>query len=175
MALVISSLPRRSRGVRSLLAGAALFAVGGLSLTSHAAGRETYSWAAVGVTFIHNATLALWIGALALIAVVPDADRWTELRQFAKRALPLALIAVAAGIVSAVLLVPSVAALTESDYGRVLLAKSTVVVLILALAAYHHRAVRRHLPKLPTQLRRSVRLELAGIALAVALASTLAL
>ena len=175
VALALSIVLKHARLTRSLMGAAALLAIGGLSLTSHSAGRETYAWAAVGVTFLHNATLALWIGALALIAAVPDTDRWAELRQFAKRALPLALIAVAAGVVNAVLLVPSVSSLTGSYYGRVLLAKSAVVVVIFGLAAYHHRSLRRQLYALPGRLQRSMRLELGGIALAVALASTLAL
>lgn len=174
-ALLLALVPIKTAIRRYAVGAAALVSLGGLALTSHAAGRESYASAAVAITFLHNATVALWVGALVLITAAPDIDRWSELRQFARRALPLALVAVTAGIVNAAFIVPSLSSLSNSDYGRVLIVKVAAVAIILMFAAYHHTRLRRRLSAVPLVMRRSVRAELGFIAIAVALASTLAL
>ena len=160
---------------RQAVGAAALIGIAGLALTSHAAGRESFAWAAVGVAFLHNAAVAIWIGALALIALGSDRDRIRELGQFAKRALPLAAIAVILGIINAGLIFPDIDTVTSTDYGWVLIAKVAVVLIVLGLAAYHHLTLRRSIGTLPRLMRSSIRLELGLVAIAVAFASTLAL
>ena len=158
-----------------MIGGSALGGLAGLALTSHAAGRESYAWAATGVTFLHNAAVALWVGALALILLAPAADRLRELGQFARRALPLATIAILAGVVNAGLIFPDVDTVTATDYGRVLIGKIAIVALVLGLAGFHHMTVRRSLAALPRLMRVTLRLEIGLIAIAVIFASTLAL
>ncbi len=175
VAILLLPLISRGRRMRLMIGGTALVVIGGISMTSHAAGRETYPLAAIGVTFIHNAAVALWVGGLALVLVSPETSLVVSLRLFSKRALPLALIAIATGVVNALFLVPSVDALTQSDYGRIILLKSAVVIAILLLAALHRRLLIRSLETLPELFKRSIRLELAALALAIALAATLAL
>ena len=175
IALSLTAISIAVRYRREVIGAAALVGIAGLSLTSHAAGRESFAWAAVGVTFIHNAAVALWMGALGLITIAPLADRWAELRQFARAALPLAAVAVVAGVLNAGLILPSVSSSTESDYGWVLVAKVSIVLGVFGLAGLHHLTLRRDLTSVPSLMRRSIRLELGLIALAVAFASTLAL
>ena len=99
LAAIALWLPRLPIARQQIVPVLGLIALAGYALTSHAAGRATYAWAATGVSFLHNAAVAIWIGTLALIVLAPLDDRLAELRAFSKRALPLALIAVAAGIV----------------------------------------------------------------------------
>jgi copper transport protein len=172
--LVLSSIPVGENVRRRLLGAAGLVGVAGLALTSHAAGRDSYAWAATGIAFLHNATVALWVGALALIAAA-SSERWTEFRAFSRRALPLAVIAVAAGVANAGFIFPALETVTSTDYGRVLIAKVAVVLAVLALAGYHHLSLRRAADAIPRLLRQSVRFELGLIAVAIAIASTLAL
>ena len=175
IALVISVLPWSGDYWRLAVGAAGLVGIAGLALTSHAAGRETWTWAATGVAFLHNAAVGIWIGALALLVLAPESDRVRELTQFAKRALPLAGIAVVAGVINAGFIFPNLDTLTSTDYGRVLIGKVIVVALVLGLAAYHHLSLRGSLKALPSLMRNSVRFELGLVAIAVAFASTLAL
>lgn len=175
LALIVSLLPRVGRPWQTTVGAGALVGIAGLALTSHAAGRESFAWAAVGISFVHNAAVALWIGALALIVLAPERDRVRELGQFAKRALPLAGIAVVAGIVNAGLIFPNLDTVTSTDYGLVLIGKVAIVAVVLGLAAYHHLALRSSLTLLPQLMRNSVRLELGLVVIAVAFASVLAL
>jgi copper transport protein len=174
IALALTLLPVSEQIRRRALGAAALAGVGGLALTSHAAGRESYAWAATGVAFLHDAAVALWVGALSLIAVA-GSNRSPEFRAFSRRALPLAAIAVVAGIANAGFIFPSIDTLTSTDYGLVLIAKVVIVVAVLALAGYHHLSLRRTVETLSSRLRRSVPVELGLIALAIAIASTLSL
>jgi copper transport protein len=175
LALVLSLVPWRSENWRLAVGAAGLIGIGGLALTSHASGRETYAWAATGVAFLHDAAVALWFGALALLVLAPEADRVKELGAFARRALPLAAVAVVAGLVNAGFIFPNIDTITSTDYGRVLISKAVIVALVLGLAAYHHLSLRGSLRALPSLMRNSVRLELGFIVLAVAFASTLSL
>jgi copper transport protein len=175
LALLISLMPASRDFWRQALGAVALVGIAGLALTSHAAGRESYAWAAVGVAFLHNAAVALWIGTLALIVLAPDIDRVRELGQFARRALPLAGIAVVAGVINAGLIFPNLDTVTSTDYGWVLIGKVAIVAVVLGLAAYHHLTLRKSLTALPHLMRNSVRSELGLVAVAVAFASILAL
>lgn len=165
---------RRDPGGR-IAAACGLVALSGYALTSHAAGRASYSEIATGVSFLHNAAVAIWIGGLALVVFAPIADRSAELAAFAKRALPLFVIAVIAGLVNAGLIFPSIDSILDSDYGSVLIAKVVVVLVVLGLAAWHHRTVLRHGDPLPARLMTSMRIEVGLIAVAVLLASTMAM
>jgi copper transport protein len=175
IALAISLLPWSGDYWRMAVGAAGLVGIAGLALTSHAAGRDTWTWAATGVAFLHNAAVGLWVGALGLLVLAPESDRIKELTQFAKRALPLAAIAVVAGVVNAGFIFPNLDTLTSTDYGKVLIGKVIVVALVLCLAAYHHLSLRGSLKALPSLMRNSVRVELGLVAVAVAFASTLAL
>jgi hypothetical protein len=57
----------------------------------------------------------------------------------------------------------------------VLIIKAGIVLAVLGLAAFHHLALRRDHASIPVLMRRSIRLELGLVALAVVFASTLAL
>ncbi|HRA49147.1 MAG TPA: CopD family protein, partial [Thermomicrobiales bacterium] len=83
--------------------------------------------------------------------------------------------AVAAGIVNAGLIFPSLKSVTDTDYGSVLIIKVIVVALTLAVAAYHWRTLRTSIVDIPRAMLRTLRVELGLILAALLLASTLAM
>ena len=175
LTLAFAFLPDRDRRSRLIVAAAALVGLSGFALTGHAAGRENYSTIATAVSFLHNAAVGIWIGALALIVLAPAAERLPELRAFSRRALPLALLAVAAGILNAGLIFPSLKSITSSDYGRVLIGKVAIVVGIFALAGWHHLRVRSAQNMVPGQILQTMRVEIGLVIAAVLFASTMAM
>ncbi len=137
--LIVLALAEGLHGDFRLMIGAVgLIAVSGLALTSHAAGRESYAWAATGISFLHNASVAIWVGGLVLAVAVPLGERIPEFKRFSRLALPLAIVAVGTGLINAGFIFPSLDTVTSTDYGTVLLVKVAVVVLVGALAAWHH-------------------------------------
>ena len=88
----------------------------------------------MSVDAVHLAALSFWVGgitSLALLARVEDVT--DELRRFSRIATYAMPIAVLSGVVQAAHLVPSINALTSSDYGRLLVAKVIVVLIAIAL------------------------------------------
>ena len=175
LALLFAFIPDRDPRARLIVPAAALVGLSGFALTGHAAGRETYSTIATAVSFLHNAAVGIWVGALALIVLAPAAERLSELRAFSRRALPLALLAVAAGILNAGLIFPSLKSVTSSDYGRVLIGKVAIVLGIFALAGWHHLRVRSAQNEVPGQILQTMRVEIGLIIAAVLFASTMAM
>ncbi len=114
-------------------AGAALAASG------HASGAEP-QWLTRPAVFLHAVTIAIWTGALILLAAAfrsggPDAP--LALRQFS-RFIPFALIIlIAAGIALTIVQVETPSALLSTSYGRILSAKLGLVAMLLALAAWN--------------------------------------
>ena len=82
---------------------------------------------------------------------------------------------VATGVVQSALFLPSVRALYESTYGRLVLLKVAGLMILLVFGAYHRRIV----PRMETtmarrRLRRSVRAEIAVMIIVAALGGVLA-
>lgn len=147
------------------------------------------AWAARGQVGVQNGVVgtlldaahllgsASWAGALLLLV----ADLWRSrgapaaLAARARRyagvvVVPVAVLAVA-GIVSAVLMVPDMTDLWQTTYGRLLLAKTALFAVALALA---RRARRRGLaPDGLVSLRRLTRIEVAVVAGVLAVAAVL--
>ncbi|BCY08001.1 hypothetical protein L3i22_030890 [Actinoplanes sp. L3-i22] len=130
----------------------------------------------VAVDIVHLATMALWLGGLITLAafllrgtdrrvlgvLLPVWSRWAALS-----VLWLAI----AGTVQAVVQVGTVSQLIRTDYGRLLLAKLGVLVLVLGAAAVARRFVRRSSPG--TGLRRTVGIEVAATVLILGLSAVL--
>jgi copper transport protein len=160
---------------RTSIGATGLFALAGLALTSHAAGRDSLSPMAVAISFLHNSAVALWLGALILITARPIADCMRELLQFSSRAVVTFAIAVASGVLNAGFIFPDLGTLTTTDYGKVLLGKSALVLLVLGIAAFHHRLVRSRDQIRGHLLSRSVPAELVLAAAVIFLGATLAM
>jgi copper transport protein len=127
--------------------------------TSHAAD-GSLTVLALLVTTLHVAAMAVWAGGLLTLAVLlrrgstPESAAATA--RFSRLALGAVAVLTATGLFQAFRELGSPAALTGTSYGRWLLAKLAVLLLVLAVAAMSRR-------RLPKALPRSVLIELAGV------------
>ncbi|MFG1775869.1 copper resistance CopC/CopD family protein [Micromonospora sp. NPDC049051] len=133
----------------------------------------------VVVDAVHLGGMAVWLGGLVMLAVfllrraderelgaiLPIWSRWAAL---AVSALLLA------GIVQALIEVATPRALVDTTYGRLVLAKIGLFVLVIAVAAYSRQLVRRRTAAgRPTPMRRAVWAELAITAVVLGLSAVL--
>ena len=139
VALVLAAAALAASGVPArILSAAALFGAGlALALSGHASAASP-QWLMRPAVFLHVASAAFWAGALlplglALRRGLPDAR--AGLLRFSAAIPPLLLLLVAAGVVLAIVQVERPAALVDTAYGRVLLAKLALLVALFGLAA----------------------------------------
>jgi copper transport protein len=139
----------------SMTAGlAGLCGLLGLSMTGHAAARDTLRTVAIAVDFVHQGAIALWIGMLLIIAL-----SWREIGQeavsrFSTAALPLIVIGILAGMLNSAFILPELSALWRSDYGRVIIFKILVLGGVLLLAMFNRSTVMAMAKAGATQLQR---------------------
>jgi putative copper export protein/methionine-rich copper-binding protein CopC len=105
-----------------------------------------------GARLVHTIGVSIWLGGLLMLFVVVFPRRRTdELLAVLPRFSTLATVAVGsvivAGVVLSVDLVGAAGALPTTDYGRLLLLKLAVVVVLLAVASRSRDAVRRQLSR----------------------------
>ncbi|MEU6073433.1 copper resistance protein CopC [Micromonospora sp. NPDC047074] len=133
----------------------------------------------VVVDAVHLGSMAVWLGGLVMLAgfLLPRADErelgailpiWSRWAALAVSALLLA------GIVQALIEVATPGALVSTTYGRLVLAKTGLFVLVIAVAAYSRQLVRRRTAAgRPTPMRRAVWAELAITAVVLSLSAVL--
>jgi len=123
-------------------------------LSGHASTLGT-AWASVLTDWAHVTAAGIWGGSIIVMAValpnflrtLPASDR-SELysetsRRFTRLALGSLAVLIATGLLSAYRLTGSLMVLTESSWGRILLAKIIVVIIAIALAAIIRTSSRR--------------------------------
>lgn len=142
------------------------------SATSHAASGSQVPLA-LAVTTVHVAAMSVWAGGLAAMTLLlrrggdAAARSGVDLAAVSSRFSRLALFAVtalvASGLYQAWRELGGISALTDTHYGRLLLVKVGVVVLVLAAAARSRLLVARRRTLAPEGLRISVALELVGV------------
>ncbi|HVL97922.1 MAG TPA: CopD family protein [Egibacteraceae bacterium] len=169
----------------ALVTGAGvLVALAGFTLTGHSATADT-RWLAATVTVVHAGAAGVWLGGLLLLGVVLAMRRGSFdasggarlLGRFSTVAAASVAALVPTGTALAAREVGSLGGLVSSGYGRTLLVKVALVAVVLALAA-HNRwrlvpAIDRDGPAAWRRLQRTVRAELAGLLLAVAVTGAL--
>jgi copper transport protein len=121
---------------------------------------------AVAANLAHVVAMTLWLGGLALIAVIlrpadHSADLAAVLPGFSRLAFTCVSTLVVTGTFMAWREVGSVDALISTEYGRVLLVKILGVLAMIALGNVARRWVQRHLP---SPARRPILLGAAGVA-----------
>ncbi|MFI7542758.1 copper resistance CopC/CopD family protein [Actinoplanes sp. NPDC049599] len=181
-ALLPAVLRRRGGGGRWRGGALAALAVAGLitwPLTGHAA-EAPLAAAIVAADVVHLAAMAVWLGGLVTLAafllrgahpralgvILPAWSRWAMLA---------VVWLVGAGTAQAVVQVGSVGALWDTGYGRLVLAKVTIVAGVLGAAAFARKLVHRS----PVtaggigRLRRTVGVELAATVLVLGLSAVL--
>jgi len=130
----------------------------------------------VAVDLLHVAAASLWVGGLLALALSlrRPGDRASTLRRFSNLALISVGVLVVTGVVSAVSELRSFSQLWSTGYGRVLLVKSALLTVLVAIGWLNRY---RLLPRLSlAALRRNVVVELtlfAGLVAAVALLTDL--
>ena len=157
-------------GLAALFSGVAVLITGA---SGHPA--VTQPLVAIPAKSVHLAAAAIWLGGLLWIMTAErHGARYVEgARRISSLALVAVIIVVATGILQGFLFLPRVAALTDSTYGRLILAKSAGLIVLVFFGAFHRRIV----PRLDTtvarrRLRGSVRLEIV-VMLAVSVAGGL--
>ena len=199
---LVSPLRTRLPATTDVIGGSvSVLALAGLSLTSHAAGRETWREMAIAVDFLHQVSTALWVGGLSLLVLWWHSrdPGWEStplvLKRFSRTALLLFGVALVSGLVNTGFVLPITAGLTEfgfttdafsplwaSNYGIVLLIKLLVLVLPFGLAIYHRQVIGRLIAQSTVITRQSVgrlgqtlRLEVLTVMAVVLGGSTMAL
>ena len=169
LALWALSLAKRP-GLAALFSGVAVLITGA---SGHPA--VTQPLIAIPAKSVHLAAAAIWLGGLLWIMTAErHGARYVEgARKISSLALGAVIVVVASGVLQSFLFLPRVAALTDSTYGRLILAKVAGLVVLVFFGAFHRRIV----PRLDTtvarrRLRGSVRLEIV-VMLAVSVAGGL--
>lgn len=122
------------------------------SLGSHAAAAPGSRWAILG-DFVHLTAAGVWLGGLLLLAALlwqlrtqPVKADAMLLRQVVQRFSAIATLAVfvilSTGLFTSLVHLHSLAALWQTTYGQLLLAKVLLVLLALGVALLNHRLVR---------------------------------
>lgn len=163
------------------------------AFAGHAFDRSQPRWWSAVVDMAHVSAAAVWLGGLLTLAVavprvartVPRETRSGFSRELVERFSTVALVSVAvvasSGFVRAVFELDRVGQVWSSAYGRTLLVKTALLVVLLGVARQtRHRLVpRTSLPatsEVAPQLRRSIRIEiglLVGVLIAVAVLTEL--
>jgi putative copper export protein/methionine-rich copper-binding protein CopC len=135
----------------------------------HAAAVQSLRWASVGAQWLHVAAVGVWLGGLLTLVLAirgaPSTAKAAMIQRFSTLA-PFALaIVVVTGVVGAFREVESWDDLTGTSYGRTILAKSALLIVIAGLAGLNRW---RNVRLAPTELRPLRRTSTAEIALAAA-------
>ncbi|MXX71760.1 MAG: hypothetical protein F4205_13215 [Gemmatimonadetes bacterium] len=119
------------------------------AFTGHAAGREGLRWLLIPADILHVMAAGSWIGGLLFVLVADAAARRRSgdgegvLADVVPRFSPVALVSagllVATGTLASFVHIESVGALFTSTYGRLLLAKVTLVLVAMVLGAMNWR------------------------------------
>jgi copper transport protein len=187
----------RAFAAAGLLATAGAFVA--VSSTSHAAAGEGAFWATL-TDFVHLFAASVWLGMLALLALLfawagrrlPPPERHaalsTALQRFSVVAVVSVALLLATGTLSAVIEVGRPADLVDTAYGRALLLKLLLLLPLLAIGAYNAYVLRPRYaeqPPLPSsgdratspvperRLLRTIALELAVACLVLAVVAVL--
>ncbi len=162
-------IPLRSRlVVRGGIVVASALALGVLAVV--AAGGHAISGDSVVLgfvaTLVHLAAMSIWFGGLALVLLAPPPGQfWATVTRFSPWALGSVVALAITGGVNAWRQLGSISGLTDSSYGRWLVIKLVLVVMVVGLAVFSRRTVHTRGDEASVLVRRSVGFELAGIVL----------
>ena len=117
-------------------------------------------------TLVHLAAMSIWFGGLAVVLFASRAEQfWARVTRFSAWALGSVVALAVTGATNAWRQLGSLSGLTDSAYGRWLVIKLALVVLVLGVAAFSRRTVHTRSDDASPVVRRSVGIELAGIVL----------
>ncbi|MDX1510066.1 MAG: copper resistance protein CopC [Nitriliruptorales bacterium] len=177
---VLGAITRARRAVLPF----ALLALGSFLFDGHTRTQDP-AWVMWVADAVHLVAAATWLGGLAILGAVLRRERATEdpadaaadVGAFSRLATWSLVGVLAAGSAMAWALVREPRTLTSTDFGVALLIKVTIVGLVIVAAAYNNRVL---VPAVTTgrggmaQLSRTVRFEVVGLVLAIAVTGVLA-
>ncbi|MEO2074040.1 MAG: copper resistance CopC/CopD family protein [Bacillus sp. (in: firmicutes)] len=114
------------------------------SFTSHAAS-STNQFMSLALDFLHLLTASIWIGSLLALVVLVPLSRQVEIkhfyietiRRFSKWGIILVIVLITTGFWSSLSYIPNPRSLIFTDYGRVLLGKVILLVVMLVFATFN--------------------------------------
>ncbi|WP_250008090.1 copper resistance protein CopC [Actinoplanes sp. M2I2] len=178
-AVLVTRIRRRpGRGPAAVLVALVAAILVTWPLTGHAVAAPL-AWVLVAADTAHLAGMAVWLGGLVTLTAVvlrradirrlrlilPSWSRWAALAVYWL---------VAAGVLQAIVQVGTWKALVDSDYGRLLLIKTGLLVLVLGVAAWSRRLVQRGTAAAsPGRLRRATAAEVGITVLVLAATAVL--
>jgi uncharacterized membrane protein len=120
----------------------------------------------IPIDMAHFVSLSLWVGALFAVVAVSRTEHAQEyVRRFSRLATFAMPVAVGTGVLQGLHLGGGVSAITKSDYGRLLIVKTILVLIVIALGA----RARRRLHSVETKsVGKTIRLEALIVILVVA-------
>jgi copper transport protein len=164
-----------------LLGAGALLAIGSFALTGHAAAAEPRAVAATLIV-VHVAGAAFWAGSLVALAAIlrrsTETAAASALARFSDFGVVAVLALMAAGVGFAIMQLDALDQLVSSAYGRLIAAKSALLVALLALAAWNRLrllpALERGTTDAARRFRRTVAAEIVLMGAVIAAAALLA-
>jgi copper transport protein len=173
---VLDGRAGRTRGV--VVTAVALLGLASWPLSGHAMA-SPLPVVTVAADMVHLAAAAVWLGGLLTVVAfllrrVAEADLTAALGAWSRWAALAVCWLVAGGAVQALIEVGGPQTLLRTGYGRLMLGKFALLAVVLAVAAYCHRLVRRRAGGVPrVRLRRAVWAEAGLIAVVLALSAAL--
>ena len=168
--LVGALIPLRSRIAGSKPGLAVAIAVSLVVLAIVAAGGHAIAGDQVVLgftaTLVHLAAMSIWLGGLVLLAFgLPSGRFWDTAVRFSPWGLGAVAALALSGIANGWRQLGSISGLTDSTYGRWLVIKVLIVFMVVGVAMFSRRSIRADDDSRSLTVRRSVIVEVAGIAL----------
>lgn len=106
------------------------------AINGHASG-SPYKEFVIGIDFLHLLSASIWVGGLASIFIILRANFPQALSRFSPIAMYSVIVLLLSGILNSVFFIPSLNALVTTDYGRALLIKIGLFIIMLIFGAFH--------------------------------------
>ncbi len=153
------------RGAASVVAVLGLGVLGVVAAGGHAVSGDSIALGFVS-TLGHLAAMSIWFGGLGVVLLAaPPGAFWPTVTRFSPWALGSVVGLAVTGGANAWRQLGSLSGITDTSYGRWLVIKMVLVVLVVGVAAFGHRTVRSRDAGGSRLVRRSVAVEFAGIVL----------
>jgi putative copper resistance protein D len=139
-AIVVVGLRFITTALQSIIfLGLTLFGLIAPVFQSHSAAAGSHALA-IGSLVVHVIGISLWLGGLAVIALISDSDRRFAIARFSQLALWAAIAVVISGVANAWTRLDFSEA-WSSGYARIVLAKAALTILLIALGYRNRRAL----------------------------------
>ena len=170
-----SSRWRVSRGYTMLVWLSIVVAIGTISFSGHAYSQSPLALS-VALDMVHFATIGFWVGSVVLFAI--DRRGWlsgdeqsTQAVNWFSRVAGFAVpVMVATGVAQAWIMMQGISGVTDTQYGRTLIVKTSLVVVVVAIGGVARKALRRSGPK---SLQQTLSIEAILIAVIIAITASL--